>query len=240
MAIKIWTTDIQKCFIWTTPVKSIWSWDTQVRPSGWQPWANTLIYYPLTSDLVDQMWNWNTWTMHWTCTFDSATGIHVTWKSGNYVTWMSNGIANKNIFTINVRWKAITNRMVLIWYASNSQTTQAFCVYKWDGLEIWCITQWWNQSDTTWKISTDNNWHNYCITANWSKYDTYIDWVLLKEHFSSSPLNNISEMQLWWWGIYWNDRSWEWYIKDYIVETVAWSAGGILAYYNQTKSNYWL
>lgn len=45
MAIKIWTTDIQKCFIWTTPVKSIWSWDVKVRPTSRLPDAYQEVEY---------------------------------------------------------------------------------------------------------------------------------------------------------------------------------------------------
>lgn len=29
----------------------------KIRPSGWQPWANTVVYYPLTEDILDHSWN---------------------------------------------------------------------------------------------------------------------------------------------------------------------------------------
>lgn len=218
-------------------------------PYSWEPDASrTLIYYPLTSNLVDQMWNWNTGTMHWTCTYDSVTGIHVTWMSSNYVTWLSNGIANRNTFTMNVWIKNETTSAprVLLWY--NSSWASAQCMYvafessSWINQLRWVWFFWssWDYS-VIWEIWTDSNWHNLCLLATWTTYQWYIDWVAYWTPVSSSNnMNNYPELQLWWWWNYGSSRSANWYIKDYIVENYAWSAEDITNYYNRSKSKVWL
>jgi hypothetical protein len=204
----------------------------------WKPWANTYIYYPFTSNLVDQMWNGNTGTMTWTCTFDSSTGIHVTWRSGNYVTWLSNWINNRNLFTWNVWVKAETTTQAsyLIWKATAYASTQAQWVNVYSDIQIWiCVGntfyQWW--------VTQDQKWHNMCLVEENNTTKIYIDWNLISTQ-SWWTVNNVSEMQLWWWWQYGTSRACDGYIKDYIVETIAWTADEVSAYYNQTKSNYWL
>ena len=218
--------------------------EKQVYPAWWKPNANTLIYYPLTSNLVDQMWNWNTGTMHWTCTFDSSTGIHVTWKSWNYITGMSNWIANRNTFTMNV-WEKLDQTgktQCILWYNNNSPSSQCMYIsHEWDGYRwVWFFWSSWSYC-VIWNITIDTNWHNVCLLATWTSYQWYIDWVAYwTAALSSNNMNNYSELQLWWWGAYWSNRAANWYIRDYIVETVARTDAEILNYYNTTKSNYWL
>ena len=43
-------------------LQKIYVWSQQVRPSGWQPWANTLAWYPLETDTKDYSWNNRDWT----------------------------------------------------------------------------------------------------------------------------------------------------------------------------------
>lgn len=242
MAIYKWNNSIVS--LWG--VNAVYKGTNLVRPA-WRPWVNTYIYYPFTSNLVDQMWNWNTWTMTWTCTFDSSTGIHVTWRSNNYVTWMSLGVNNRNTFTLNV-WVKLDNTtdnwQCIIWYTSNIISNQA------RKLELWTSNPWidcvicywgWGDNSIVRPSSKDTNWHNYCLVWDGTKYQWYYDGVALWSAINtSSALNNISELQLWWGWVYWSWRSANWYIKDYIVETVAWTEAQVLSYYNQTKSLYWL
>ena len=209
--------------------------------SKWKPWANTYIYYPLTSDLVDVMWNWNTGTMTWTCTFDSSTGIHITWRSWNYVTGMSNGINNRNLFTWNVWAKKEDNNSwsYLLWYSTNLVSTQCLNLSQRDSTLYMDVAFSWYWAALWWTMAFDTNWHNRCIVVSSNTEKVYLDWVLIATN-SCWTTNNVSELQLWWWGTYWSGRSANWYIKDYIVETVARTAQEVVNYYNQTKANYWL
>ena len=223
-----------------------WSWtrlaEKQIYPAGWKPWENTYIYYPLTSNLVDQMWNWNTGTMTWTCTFDSSTGIYVTWRSGNYVTGLSNWINNRDLFTLNVWAKKEDNNSwsYLLWYSTPYVDTQSLNLSYWGTLNIDISFQNTSGNPKWCQITYDSNWHNWCIVFENNTEKCYVDWTLIATNSVWWSPNNVSEMQLWWWWTYWSSRSGNWYIKDYIVETVARTAEQVLSYYNQTKSNYWL
>ena len=217
----------------------------QVRPTyEWKPDSSrTLIYYPLTSNLVDQMWNWNTGTMHWTCTYNSSTWIYVTGRSSNYVTWLSNGIANRNVFTLCVwfRYSSLSwssNIDNIMWYANNSQTNQAFDVRTYPNNTITAVVV--GRINATISNPRNSDWHNLVITADWTTYKVYDKWVLIKSESNSNAVQNYSELQLWWWWNYTSWRSANGYIKDYIVENYAWSEEEITNYYNSTKSTYWL
>lgn len=245
--IYVWASEIKNIYVWTTPVKEVYVWTTKVRPSGWQPWANTYIYYPLTSDLKDVMWNWNTWTMHWTCTFSSATGIYVTGESWNYVTWLSIGINNRSVFTLNVWIKPnayayFNNVRCLLW--NDARWNDWFSLK----LEWRWPSQWFypalasgssqmfsNSSVTAWW-----SWKNVCITRDSSgNYKYYINWTV-SQTWSGGVPNNYSELWLWYSNSYGTSRWATLNIKDYIVETVARNATEVSDYYNLTKSNYWL
>lgn len=221
--------------IFNTEYKSYWEW---------KPWANTYIYYPLTSDLVDVMWNWNTGTMTWTCTFNETTWIRFTWTSWNYVTGMSNWIANRNTFTMNV-WVKITsnsNTRCLLWYSSNTPDSQCMTL-----MFEWWIFRWvwfcWNSWDYSviWGIWTDTNWHNVCLVATWTSYQWYVDNVASgNARLSSNNMNNIPSMQLWWWWYYWSWRACDGYAKSYIVENYAWSEEDRTKYYEWSKAKLWI
>lgn len=210
------------------------------------PWVNTYIYYPLTSDLVDVMWNWNTWTMVWNCTFSSTTGIYVSGESWNYVTWLSIGINNRSVFTLNVwikpnSYSSFNNVKMVLGNDGAAQNNFSFKIERrwpsswyYPALTSGSSGIFSNSTVTPWWV-----WKNLCITRDsswWYKY--YVNWNLVQTWSWWVP-NNYSTMYLW----YSNYLSNRWitsYIKDYIVETVARTADGVSNYYNSTKSNYWL
>ena len=210
-------------------------------PYSWEPDASrTLIYYPLTSNLADQMWNGNTGSSHWTISFNETTGVRVTWRSWNYVTGMSNGIANRNVFTMNVRAKvdAINNDWwSIVWYTSNIDSSMALKLENrnsiWFGI-FYGSSHLWNT--VTW----DTEWHNFCAVWTWTSYTLYIDNVQVATVSTTTKINNLPELQIWWWWYYGSSRSANGYIKDYIVENYAWSAEDITNYYNRSKSKVWL
>ena len=217
----------------------------QVRPTyEWKPDSSrTLIYYPLTSNLVDQMWNWNTGTAHWTLSYDETTWIRFTWTSWNYVTGMSNWIANRNIFTMNVWVKCTSNSntKILLWYNSNTPSAQCmYIAYESSNLRlVWFFWSSWSYAIVC-SITTGTDWHNVCLVADWTSYKCYVDNVLGAENTSSNNMNNYSELQLWWWWYYWSSRSCDGYAKSYIVENYAWSEEDRTNYYNWSKEKLWI
>lgn len=221
------------------PVQNIYIGDS----SPYTPWANTIIYYPLISNLVDKTWNWNTWVMTWTCTFDSSTGIHVTWTSWNYVTWMSNWIAGKRVFTMNVWVKIDSGKSgtSILWYDNAGLSRRAFKLMPYQTSSVVCAISYWGGVDSANLYATssrDTNRHNYCLVWTWSSYSLYYDGSWAEQAITNYAINDISELQLWWWWAWWSTNSADGYIKDYIVETIARTADEIVSYYNKTKSNY--
>jgi len=236
-------------------LKNAYIWEYVPR----QPSSDTLIYYPLTSNLVDQMWHGNTGTAHWNVTFNSTTWCRVLGKNSSiYADGMSLWINWRLNFTLNFRAKYDTDSTnsswCLVWYWTNIDTTQCFKLeyFAWQSPakvrmrllgNITVPTSATSVVSPTWPLLWE--WYNYCITMNNWVCKMYGNWEHLKfsteyDSVTFSSVNNISELQLWWWWSYGSWRSANWYIKDYIVETVAWDADRISDYYNYTKSNYWL
>lgn len=211
----------------------------------WKPWANTLLYYPLTENLADASGHWNTWTMTWTCSFNSSTGIHVTWKSSNYVTWMSIWVNARNTFTLNVwcKYDSVASWVQTLWgNSSNTQNYQAMKeeLVSWDGLYIWCSVWSTNVWGKVGETSVATTFHNICVIANWTTYKFYFNGVLKKQTTNSGSVNNYWTMNLWYDNYYTSGRAANGYIKDYIVESVARTEQEVLDYYNWTKWDYWL
>lgn len=201
------------------------------RKWKWKPWQKTLLYYPLTSDLVDVMWNWNTGTMVGTCTFNNNTWVHVTWTSNNYIDNLSLWINNRNTFTQIITFK-YDSWETIAWYQNTLATNQAFKISTWGNTKIHQEIIAWN-SIIEYDTSYDTNWHVSVITGNWTDYKFYLDWNLKKTVSNSSNVNNIWNLQIWWWWIYWTWRAGNWYAKDYIVEDYARTDQQILEYCNQ-------
>lgn len=212
------------------------------REQWWQPWANTLIYYPLTSDLVDVMWNGDTWTMAWTCTFDTDTGVHVTWQNRNYIYGLSNWVWNKNTFTVNVwiKYESYSSVWYIAWYWASSTSWQSWNIALYGSYIQWMTASGSSTQNWTNLVAEDHNWHNiWCVGNGDGTYTWYCDGVSVWTQ-NTWTLNNVTELQLWWGGTYGSGRTCSWYVKDYIVETTCWTAQEISDYYDLTKSLYWI
>ena len=221
----------------------------------WEPSANTLLYYPLTSNLVDQMWNGNTWVAHWNVTFNASPGTttwcYTSWQSSIYVTWMSLWINGKSTCTMNVWVNFIskTSHWNIIGYNSNYNYSQPFKIFCWTDDNINFQVSYGTSSSNQWRvgISSDfykqlNSWfHNYWFSINNWVVKLFVDWELAKDAVNIWAVASWqSEMQLWWWWYYWSWRTATGYARDYIVETIAWSDEDFMNYYNQTKYLYWI
>lgn len=225
-------------------------------PYSWEPDASrTLIYYPLTSNLVDQMWNGNTGTAHWNVTFNATDGAtswcYVNWPSSIYVTWMSLWINSKTTCTMNV-WVNFVNKTDhwnIIGYNSNYNYSQPFKIYCATTNDINFQVSYGTSSSNQWAvyIKSDfikqlNSWfHNYGFTINNWLVKLYVDWQLASDEVNIWAVASWqSEMQIWYWWVYWTWRLAWWYARDYIVESIVWSDDDFAKYYNRSKSKVWL
>ena len=220
---------------------------------GWKPWVNTLIYYPLTSDLVDVMWNWNTGTATWNVTFNanpwSTTWCYVQWQNNIYVTGLSLWVNGKSTVTLNywANFVSLKEYAALVWHNGNYDNQEPTKLISERGFQfLWCKWSNWNCYTDAENIPLNSWYHNFGFAIdNWT-IKMYIDGqkVSFKSWLYSYNIwtvqNWTSELQLGYWWTYWTSRTSTWYVRDYIVETIAWSEDDFLNYYNQTKKKFWL
>jgi hypothetical protein len=239
MGLFIWDAQPSKIFVWDTPISKVFLWDTQVRPTWWQPWANTTLYLPLNWSTKDEVswttysssnvtyttWSWNikcasfswNWYINLTTTPDFEQWTWeltiMFWAMLNAVSWNRRAIAlhrNSTYFMI-VGISGSTPQF----YLRNSQ----------------------NDAWTSWSTAL-STWTKYLFTLtakeNWSA-TMYINWV-------QSATKNIwtftSSSFLFWqyvWASYDGSEGFYWTLKDVIIEKKLRTAQEISDYYNQTK-----
>ena len=225
----------------------------------WQPWANTLAYYPLEIDTKDYSWNGrdgtNNWVTfsNWLWVFNGSSYVSLwTWSWTNIQTNMTisvwfkwnwswskdNGIITKSQYYMQNqnRWYyAITiheeHRYLCWWY------------YNWSDYNIHPMnyrnTGWW--SPTTWPVAQANKWYNVVITNDGTTKKAYVDGVLYATENISSTTSTVSvDTRIGSFVMYNYDSFFNWNISAVIFEDKTWTAQEISDYYNQTKWNYWL
>ena len=201
---------------------------------GWEPWDNTLAYYPLSSDFNDASWNWYNLTNTW------ATITTKAWVDCAYYNWSSystnSSVPNWTSRTLSAWVYIETNKSSNMGVICTWDTDWSFVwlwIYSWK----WYITDRWTH-DQVWTISVLNWWHLITATiSNWSNMILYTDWVQNASYtFSRGAWNSITIGARTW---SWTEKL-TWYVSNVIVEDKARTADEITAYYNLTKSNYWL
>ena len=246
MGLFLWDSEPSKIFVGDTPISKVFLWDTQVRPSGWwgwQPWANTIAYYPLTSTTTtsDESGNGNT-----------LTNRNVSFWTYQWVSCASfNGSSSRLNSTIaeTPQWAAVRT---VLWYCYNNHATYT------EGTDEIIFVSW--QTGSTWKmfkvaVYNDNNWiqqrwddyefsqtireQRWCgaVVYDGTKFTFYVNWVSQWD-WTNTPVTSWTSFYIGWSNKAW----WRWsgYISNVIFENKAWTAQEITDYYNSTKSNYWL
>ena len=215
-------------------IKKIYQWTQQVRPYRFNPWANTIAYFPFKDNILDQTWNL-------TLTHGTMTKATV----GYSVTGWAKATTNWAVYYMWGWCNVQTNdRYINICTCDNPEMGYYFSHAE-SKLNQACYVAY-NSSFTTSTVSVSiwtNSRHHYAISYENSKTNIYIDGVK-KLEYSGIGYNfwNMAYLFCSW---YWENKwpgSWTGtaIISDYILESVWWTAQEIQDYYNLTKSNYWL
>ena len=220
---------------------------------SWSPWANTILYLPLESDVVDMSGKtWRTFTTSW------ISYTNVWWVDSIHVwaTW----------------WISLTAPSPLVTTASSEQTI-SFWVYFAD----WVINKRRNifaftiENETCVMISLLENtsnmrfywqswwdWWAYNVLEAWTRKhivctnssawaNVYVNWVLDSTYtWSSTPRgiwgSNTEQAQN-----IGNGRDWLQYsdwlrgnMRELILEDRVWTAQEVSDYYDLTKADYWI
>ena len=212
----------------------------------WQPWANTVAYYPLDSINTVNDLSWNNYNL----TGDGAYNFWTNWWVN--CCYISNGSFKVSISSIWDNWW----QTVSIWYYEVSAPTYDNWVIAWfwkdsqaviNGLyrakwrpdsKNWIVWLNWVNSVASTAVYNTNlwQWNYYCYTYyNWTG-KLYVNWALVSSLLGSSTSRNLITISR-----YGGDpRSINWYISNAIFENKARTAQEISDYYDQTKSLYWI
>ena len=206
---------------------------------GWQPWVNTIAYYPFTSTTTvnDQSWNSNNltnngvqfWTYGWV---DCAS-----FNGSSYMTKAESLFTGSATFTVNL-WVNITtfaefNNNILSIGASNS--TNSFIIW----ISDYTLMLWGRANDAnTWYTLSWNTRLNIVVTHSWGTVKVYVNW---NKEYEWSVNYTISNSQTTiWGGTQVNKYPLIWYESELIVESIARTAQEISDYYDLTKWDYWI
>lgn len=201
--------------------------EIQVRPTTspwWQPWANTIAYYPLTSDMNDYSGNNRNLTVEsWTITYNSSTNMaelagQIIYSqpllptSSDYTVWFWCYPSSWNNIGDKVSWWPQ-------WY---------LCDFAWE-------YKWWLKIGSTWYRlwgTTEISWPcHLMVTRSGSTFTLYVNWQPDSTLTNSWAIQTANTFYISWFD------NWVWWV---ILEDIAWDAQKVSDYYNMTKWDYWL
>lgn len=218
-------------------VKKIFLWSEQVWPEeGWKPWANTIAYYPLTSQTTvnDMSGNGNHLIQVWNITY-SETGASTSWAANNYL--YNNSISGiptgQDSRTYAFRGYLQNNGYLIV--MGSQQKGKAFMINTRTST-VWHLTT--RLNDSSFLTRPTNGWKCHVITFNGSTWTWYVNNVQIY----SWSIGTDTTSECWIFNNIGNPRNLDnsyqvWYFA--IISRVR-TAQEIADYYNQTKSNYGL
>jgi hypothetical protein len=211
----------------------------------WQPWANTIAYYPLdsTNVLDDLSGNNRGLTKYWTVTFWTYAWVDCVYVNEWELSYQESDIVISS-----------SPRTVSWWYyqyqvtSADNATIFGFGANDM-GWWSWQIAYWntrpWTpwiyiyQNNVYWPYTPFNNgeWYHLCYTYDGATaWTLYVNWVsVLTITTSDAPSSTI-------WVSRYKDlnRSINWYVSELIFEDKERSQSEVIAYFNATKWDYWI
>ena len=234
----------------------------KIRPSWWQPWANTVLYLPLDWDVVDYSTAGRTFTVYW-ATASAWTPVFATLPNGKKVadiTAMDHNVSDRFAFTTDLTWIPTSwNMTVSLWM------NQTWFTYIMGNPYYQDMISYRNEDGYTWMCSTNENndaimfhgsaqevstyipslstWYNVVYTVDsWTCY-IYVNWTQV---YSDSYTYGSWATALCIWGWHdilqssWRSQVFYWKLSEIIVENVAWTAQEVVDYFDLTKWYYWI
>jgi hypothetical protein len=204
----------------------------RVDQQWWQPWANTIAYFPFETDILDHSGNSVTLNTSWYTYTQQAVGYLFV---GNW--WL--GFNDSSVKFINV------------WMNIQTQTTPfgngaymnggGLCYSAWHsqsrlrGVFVRYINQ--SSTDVSNKTNLSSWWHNFAIGYDDTATKCYLDWELF---WTSSWLPYSFGNEVWLFSCWGNSNNSSAIISQWIIEDTERTAQEVSDYYNSTKANYGL
>lgn len=206
----------------------------------WQPWANTIAYYPLDStntvnDLSGNNYNLtNTNTTFGTNAWVSCASFNGSNSKLTTTIWTLPQWANARTMSLWVYDIGWVDRCIM-WYWANRTKWWCFVLNYGSSTEGYILTPYYD--DLYSYITTTSTWMLLTWTYDGTNFKVYINGELV------GTSNNITLVTSWTnfeiWNPY-NTHYYKWYASNAIIENKARTAQEISDYYNQTKSLYWI
>ena len=222
--------------------------------SGWQPWVNTLAYWRFNNDLTDEMGNmtaswsyvsyWTIGTNHYVQNTSSGFNwaIAVTWD------WLAEiGSWDWAVsMYVYVPTTSSTRQPYLFgeWYDGASPRPWITVRYFWNTRKFHVETADWVKASTSSAYSQEARYNVVATRVSWTVY-LYVNWELAitpytyTYDYSTGSSHTFFLMNRTWW------IEWTWGVSgarlsEVIYEKQGWSSQNVIAYFNQTKSIYWI
>lgn len=224
-------------------IKAVYLWTTKIRPSSYSSY--TLAYYKLETDFNDYSWNSFNSTWQTNVTITTLNGVkcaylnqwrialpaftNFSWIDFTYLLWTNISTSQSKPHSFISTWASWTDKLLNV--RTNDNTTWLNYWWYWDDLSVsYTITR--------------NVWHLLAVTYNkTSKYWViYWDGAAVWNKTFSNPNVTANTIYLWVNAEVPNNTQYmfQWYMSNALIENKVWGAEEILAYYNATKSKYWL
>jgi len=225
----------------------IYTSSTPPAPTPWQPWANTIAYYPLDSTNTVNDLSWNNYTLATTHT--SPTFWTYQWVDCASFNWSSTELQTASV-NPSVYWNQFTISFWLYSTATNTDQIPINNTYYWWGYYNWCIRA---HSSSSYYYSFNLNcnssykawdgWSNLVFTYDNGTIKSYTNWVYNNTWTLSLSLSNNWLFTIGTWHDE-NGDSWycwyNWGLSNIIVEDKVWTAQEVSDYFNATKWDYWI
>ena len=198
----------------------------RVEQQGWQPWANTIAYFPFTDDDLDKVWT-SVIQTSWT---KQAIGYNYDRDNRNMITNVTSArFVNYWVKFGSVKspsWWLYQNQAVDIGYwdlvynyhHTSNEYNQTISYQSW-------ADSWWHSNTIP---TTSWVWYNFAYGYDGTKIVGYLNWVQVAD--ITTTLYNTTNWSIW----VLIDET----LSNLIYETTPRTAEEIQNYYNQTKSLY--
>lgn len=197
----------------------------------WKPWANTLAYYPFSSNATDQTGNT---TLGWSWVQD---GLGYRPSTGGALQAQSSDILRYTNFWLKVN--SFSGSIVGMWtnvdeqgnsaaggyYIRHNSSTYNQKMYVWVGNDflLWAST---SRNPTAWV------WYNVSWGRDGNKWIFSVNGVVTTLYNQNTGWS-INEHTAFF-------DTWDYVVSKLIVENTVRSDSKIADYYNQTRADYWL
>ena len=233
------------------PILNMIYWSTGWGGWGWQPWANTIAYYPLATDVNDasgnnlNLTNYGITFSDWYAILETSNRTNVQWPYAVYPSWIT------WYKTISCRFYKTwtTNWMLCIWHSNGTISNAYFQLRTQNPNWFSLAASWWwtyngDITNNSYTINL-NQWHLVTITQDvtqnswaWSwNITVYLDWNFYwtVNRYMNRPLYWFGSATEWWY--YYN---FPWKFSNLIIENKEWTAEEVSAYFDLTKWDYWI